>query len=39
VVNDTTIHETTPAGTIGAVNMVVVGPAGQGVLIGGFSYT
>jgi hypothetical protein len=39
VVNDATITVTAPAGTVGTVDVVVVSPAGQGVLKGGFSYT
>jgi hypothetical protein len=39
VVNDTTIHVTTPAGTTGAVNVVVQSPAGSGTLAGGYTFT
>ena len=39
VVNDTTITVTTPAGSVGAVNVVVVSPGGSGALTAGFTYT
>jgi hypothetical protein len=39
VVNDTTITVTTPAGTVGPADVVVVDAAGNGSLPAGFTYT
>jgi hypothetical protein len=39
VVDDSTITVTTPAGTAGAVDVVVVHPGGDETLTGGFTYT
>lgn len=39
VVSDTEITGVAPAGTAGAVNVVVASPFGNGTLVGGFTYT
>jgi hypothetical protein len=38
VLNDSTITAITPAGTVGAVNLTVVNPNGNGALTGAFTY-